>query len=142
MNRAAFRKTGVLSFLVLLVTAAFFSLPCHADMMVQVNPNIINIDANRYGDIRILTNLRYSVYRNDTVSIFVNDCQNSVAPISKTSDSLGNLILKFQLQALLSTEGLSLNIDAANTFEVVVVHEGVELSAIDDDVYIMSKSAD
>ena len=141
MNKDAYRKTGVLVILALVLATGFSASPCHADMMVQVNPNIINIDANRYGDIRILTNLRYSVYRSDTVFVYVNDCENSVAPISKTSDSLGNLILKFQLQDLLSTEGLSLNIDAENVFEIVVIHDGVDLAAQDDDVYIMSKKA-
>ena len=139
MNKDAFRKTGVLTVFSLVLATGFFASPCLADMMIQVNPNIINIEANRYGDIRILTNLRYSVHRNDAVYLYVNNGENSVAPIRKTRDSLGNLILKFQLQDLLSTEGLSLNIDALNVFEAVVIHDGVDLAAEDDDVYIMEK---
>lgn len=142
MKNSAIARTTVLSLLGLLLGAGLLAAPGYADMMVQVNPNIINIDANRLGDIRIFTNLRYSVYRSDEVFLYVNGCENSVAPISKSSDSLGNLILRFQLGSLLATEGVSLNIDAANTFEVVVMHLGVPLVAQDDDVYVMDKKID
>ena len=69
---------------------------------IDVSPKIINIESERWGDIRILTNMRYSFFATNGHSIFIyfND-SDSVENIRPTRDSLGNLVLKFSLEDLM-----------------------------------------
>lgn len=141
MDRAAFKKFRILPGLILFITILFAGLPCYADMTVEVSPNIINIDANRLGEIRVYTNLSYSTYRNCDVFIYVNFGPDSIENIVKTRDSLGNLILKFELEDLLALQD-QLEIDAENVFDVaVVVDENTILQGTDSQVYIMNKKS-
>jgi hypothetical protein len=72
---------------------------------IDVSPNIINIDSQRWGEIRIQTNMRYSFYATNGHSIFIyfNE-SDSIENIRATRDCLGNLILKFNLEDLLAIE--------------------------------------
>jgi hypothetical protein len=131
----------------LFTLAIFPPMTCFGESFIEVSPNIINIDANRFGDIRIFTNLRYANYdfSDDEVYVYINpvegDAGVSVENIRPSRDSLGNLILRFNLQDLLAVPNLQLNVDDYNTFEMVIVQAGDEFSYQDDSVYIMDKKS-
>jgi hypothetical protein len=87
---------------------------------IDVSPKSINIESERGGDIRILTDMRYSFYVTSGHSIFIyfNE-SDSVESIRATRDSLGNLILKFSLEELLFLENW-LKPNTVNDVRVVV----------------------
>lgn len=87
---------------------------------IDVSPKSINIESEREGDIRILTDMRYSFFVTSGHSIFIyfND-SDSVENIRATRDSLGNLILKFSLEELLFLEDW-LKPNTVNDVKVVV----------------------
>ena len=106
---------------------------------IDVSPNIINIESERNGAIRILTRLRYSLYAENGHSIFVyfND-SDSVENIKPTRDSLGNLILRFSLEDLLAIESW-LKPFSYNDVMVVVVMKNQDEYIGRDEVYITKK---
>jgi hypothetical protein len=106
---------------------------------VDVSPNIINIESERWGDIRILTDMRYSFYAANGHSIFIyfND-SDSVENIRATRDSLGNLILKFSLEDLLDLESW-LKPNNTNIVKAVVSMENGDEYTGQSDVYITKK---
>ena len=112
---------------------------------VDVSPNIINIESERKGEIRIFTNLAYSSFLSGggVPFIYFNQSLESVENIRATRDSLGNLILKFSLKALLklNLEENILEPDEDNLVTVVVsMTSGTEYSG-DALVYIVDKKA-
>lgn len=126
MNKAAFRKIGIPSvFCIAVMTfGLYLPLTCHGaeySMEVDFSPNIIKIDSQRWGEIRVFTDVAYSVYiaNEGEAFIYFNDCHPSVENIRATRDSWGNLILKFNLEDLLALEEC-LIVDALNTVQVVV----------------------
>ena len=106
---------------------------------IDVSPNIINIDSQRWGEIRILTNMRYSFYATNGHSIFIyfND-SDSVENIRATRDSLGNLILKFSLEDLLVVESWLRPNDTNEVKVVVSMDNGDEYAGLGE-VYINKK---
>jgi hypothetical protein len=112
---------------------------------VEVSPNIINIESERNGEIRIFTNLPYSSFLSGggVPFIYFNGSLESIENIRATRDSLGNLILKFGLEALLELnfEENILVPDEDNFVTVVVsMTSGTEHSG-DAPVYIVDKKA-
>lgn len=96
---------------------------------VNVSPNIINLESERWGDIRIYTSMRYSLYATSGHSIFVYfNGGESVENIRPTRDSLGNLILRFTLEDLLAVKD---NLRSHESNEVMVV-----VSMDNEDEYI------
>jgi len=154
MNVTVIKKIGVISVFCIALSAfaLYFPMICYGEetCTVEASPNIINIDGQRWGDIRIFTNLRYANYdfygddKDSEVFVYINpidgEVSESVANIVPSRDSWGNLILRFGLEDLLEKEDL-LNIDDYNTFQVVVIkNEGgvsEEYIGQDDDVFIM-----
>jgi hypothetical protein len=133
------RKIKWISVCSILLATIALSAPCYGQLILEVSPNIINIDSNRYGDIRIYTNLRYADFKSSVVFIAVNDSPPiEDGMITKTSDSLGNLILKFGLGELQAIES-HLNIDDYNDFRVGIEKDGVSLEGYDYGVYIIDK---
>jgi len=124
--------------------ALHLPLTCYgAGMTVDFSPKIINMDSQRWGEIRVFTNMRYSAFlaNSGTAFAYFNGGADSVPNIWGTRDSWGNLILKFTLEDLLVVEDDLLH-DALNSAEVVVVYEnGDEYSGFDDEVYVMDKQA-
>lgn len=156
MKKNIFKRVCLLSVFFVVMTAFAVHLPtkCYGETMrVEVSPNIINIDAQRLGEIRIFTDLRYANYDfygddcDSEVFVYVNDLNDSVENIRPTRDSWGNLILKFNLEDLLNVEGLmdSLIIDGNNTFTVVVIKSDDTGDTVwegaDSGVYVMDKKA-
>ena len=148
MNRTVGHKIGLVSVFCIAITALAFHMPmtCQGQdftLTVEFSPNIINIESIRLGEIRILTNMRYSFYIADGDSIFIyfNESLDSVQNIRATRDSLGNLILRFAMEDLLDRKG-DLNTDGFNDAEVVIVmNSGVEYSATDE-IFINAKQAE
>lgn len=124
--------------------ALYLPLTCYGDeyqMGVEVSPNIINVASQRVGEIRILTDMRYSNFTANGESIFIyfNE-SDSVENIRATRDSLGNLILKFDLEDLLVLDTFLLR-DQLNDVEVVVVMQnGDEYSGFGE-VHLTDKKA-
>jgi len=94
---------------------------------INVSPNIINLESERWGDVRIYTSLRYSLYATYGHSIFVyfND-SDSVENIRPTRDSLGNLILRFSVEDLLAIEGWLRSHESNEVTVVVSMDNGDE----------------
>ena len=111
-------------------------------MTVDVSPNIINIESQRLGEIRIFTDVSYSTYISNGESVFVyfNDGEQSVENIRVTRDSWGNLILKFDLEYLLVLAD-DLITDAYNSVSVVVVMNSGDEYRGESEVYITDKKA-
>jgi hypothetical protein len=110
-------------------------------MEVDFSPNIINIESERLGEIRVFTDMRYSTFvaEDNSVFIYFNDARESVPNIRATRDSLGNLILKFNLVDLLTLTDY-LDVDDFNSADVVVVMKnGDQYSGGDDEVYLADK---
>ena len=154
MDKTISKKVHIIAFfcIAMATLALHFPMTCYGQMQVEASPNLINIDAERYGDIRIFTDLPYSdfdFYGDDSdseVFIYINpvegEVSESIANISPSRDSLGNLILRFGLEDLLERKSL-LNIDDYNTFQVVVIKTvaGTISESIgqDDEVFIIDK---
>ena len=130
MNRAILKEFGMPSVLciAMILFALYLPMTCYGQeaLDVEFSPNMINIDSERVGQIRILTGMRYLFYNankaEEPLFIYFNDSEESVQNIGATSDSLGNLILRFNLVDLLDVEG-DLYVDELNVAEVVVVTE-------------------
>lgn len=109
---------------------------------VDVSPNIINTASDRHGEIRIWTDMKYVSYKNDTSNyahVFFNG-SDTVENIRATSDSLGNLILKFNLEDLLNLGEEFLILEEDNEVKVVVVISDSENIGYGS-VYIVGKKA-
>lgn len=144
MDRAIIKKIGMLCifFITLTTFALYLPLTCHGDeypMGVDVSPNIINLASQRVGEIRIYTNMRYSNYiaNGDSIFIYFNG-SDSVENIRATRDSLGNLILKFDLEDLLGLDSFLLA-NAYNEVEVVVVMKNEDEYSGLGEVYLTDK---
>ena len=127
-----------------IISFAFYSpTVCHGEeygLRVDFSPNIINISSERFGDIRVLTEMRYSsfVANGDSIFVYFSGCSDSVPNIKATRDSLGNLILRFRLEDLLHMQGC-LNSDAYNYPEVVITMDNGDEYIGDAEVYITDK---
>jgi hypothetical protein len=146
MKRAVSVKMRRVSAIAVVVSFLGLCLPsttlgAEYGLSIDVSPNIINIASERWGDIRILTRMRYSDYVADGSGAFVyfNDSE-SVSNITATRDSLGNLILKFSLNDLLVEED-HLLADAYNDVSVVVTMENGDEYIGEDQVYLVDKNA-
>ena len=65
MNRSVSKKLGILSFfcIAIMTIALYLPLTCYgAGMTVDFSPKIINIDSQRWGEIRVYTDMRYSSF--------------------------------------------------------------------------------
>lgn len=108
---------------ILIASAMSYALGGEDDVYsisIDVSSNIINLESERWGDVRIYTSVRYSLYAANGHSIFVyfND-SDSVENVRPSRDSLGNLILRFSLEDLLDLDGW-LKPHASNEVMVVV----------------------
>ena len=142
MSRTIFKNIGILSVICIAVAAFALYLPltCYG-MEVDFSPNIINIESERLGEIRVFTDMRYSAFvaGGGSAFIYFNGAEDSVENIRSTRDSLGNLILKFNLADLLTlTEYLDVD-DFNRVAGVVVMEDGVEYSGFDYEVYLANK---
>ena len=149
MNHVGLKRILVLSAYLVGVSVLVFSLPmtsvgaevedAQINIGIDVSPNIINIESERWGDIRILTDVRYSSYAANGHSIFVYfNGSDSVENIRATRDSLGNLIVKFSLEDLLVLESW-LKPNAANDVRVVVSMDNGDEYVGQSEVYITKK---
>ena len=145
MIAAAFYKKTGRSVLFTAITVFVLSLPliCYGaeySITVDVSPNIINIESQRLGEIRIFTNMKYSTFTaaDGDSFIYFNE-SDSVENIRATRDSWGNLILKFDLEDLLAVED-SLKPNESNDVLVVLVMNGDEYSGYSE-VLIVDKKA-
>jgi len=146
----SFLKSRVKLVLVLFAVSTFlaqFTLTCYGvegagveyPLGVDFSPNIINIESERWGEIRILTNMRYSFYASSGQAIFVYfNGSDSVENIRATRDSRGNLIIKFNLVDLLKLDS-HLIADTLNNTEVVVSMQNEDEYKGSTDVFIASK---
>lgn len=149
MKQVEFKKILVLSLFFSGMSVVLFTLPLMSYgtggenaqyfIDIDVSPNIINIESERWGDIRILTNMRYSFFATNGHSIFIyfND-SDSVENIRATRDSLGNLILKFSLEDLMAVESW-LKSNSANDVKVVVSMDNGDEYSGQGEVYITRK---
>ena len=148
MIRTISGKMGTLSFFCMAMMAVALVMPllCYGDdypVEADFSPKIINIESNRSGEIRVLTNLRYATFiaEGDSIFIYFNGGNDSVPNIQATRDSLGHLILRFTLEDLLAVQS-DLQIDGFNNALVVVVmRSGDEYIGSDGEVYIVDKLA-
>ena len=145
MIAAAFYKKTGRSVLFTAITVFVLSLPliCYGaeySITVDVSPNIINIESQRLGEIRIFTNMSYSTFRavDGESFIYFNESE-SVENIRATRDSWGNLILKFDIEDLLAIRD-SLKPNESNDVLVVLVMNGDEYSGYSK-VLIVEKKA-
>ena len=145
MIAAAFYKKTGRSVLFTAITVFVLSLPliCYGaeySITVDVSPNIINIESQRLGEIRIFTNMSYSTFRavDGESFIYFNESE-SVENIRATRDSWGNLILKFDIEDLLATRD-SLKPNESNDVLVVLVMNGDEYSGYSK-VLVVEKKA-
>ncbi|MFC2163796.1 hypothetical protein ACFLT2_02220 [Acidobacteriota bacterium] len=150
MTQVQLRKILVLSLFFIGMSAFVFFLPMTSYgaggenaqyfIGIDVSPNIINIESERLGEIRILTNMRYSFYaaNGDSIFIYFNVGEDSVENVRATRDSLGNLILKFSLEDLMAIES-SLNPNDTNKVIAVVVMENGDEYTGEDEVYLSKK---
>lgn len=149
MKHVELKKILVLSLVFFGMSAAAFFLPMMSygaegeiaqySLGIDFSPNIINIESERYGEIRILTDMRYSFFATYGHSIFIYfNGSDSVENIRPTRDSLGNLILKFSLEDLLVLESW-LRPNDVNAVKVVVSMDNGDEYMGQDDVYITKK---
>ena len=149
MNHVGLKKILVLSVYLIGMSAFVLFLPMTSvgtevedaqfNIGIDVSPNIINIESERWGDIRILTDVRYSSYAANGHSIFIYfNGSDSVENIRATRDSLGNLILKFSLEDLMVLENW-LKPNAVNDVKVVVVMDDGDGYTGQGEVYITKK---
>ena len=147
MKRAVSNKIVLLSVFCLAITAfALYSpMVCHGEeyeLAFDFSPNIINISSERWGDIRILTGMRYSFFvgNGHSISLYFNDSPESVQNIRATRDSLGNLILRFSIDDLLMLKDYLLS-DAFNDAVLVITMTNEDEYTGEGQVYINDKKA-
>ena len=146
MNKTILKKIGMLSLFFVALTTFALQLPvtCYGEeysLFIDFSPNIINIASQRNGEIRLFTKMRYSFFTANRGEAFIyfNDSE-SIENIRATRDSLGNLILKFNLEDLLAL-GSSVIPDFFNNVDVVItINNGDEYTG-QDGVYIVDKKA-
>jgi len=149
MSKAFFRKVVTVSaaFALLSVVASPPSALCSETAVagsvypvnIEFSPNIVNIDSERHGEIRIFTDLRYSLYAANGYAVFIYfNGSDSVENIRPTRDSLGNLIFKFHLVDLLELADW-LKADSLNAVEVVISMQNGDEYTGKSDVYLASK---
>jgi hypothetical protein len=149
MKHGGMKQTVALSLYLMGMSAFVFFLPIsgygaggegpESSIGIDVSPNIINIESERWGDIRILSDMRYSFYAASGHSIFIYfNGSDSVENIRPTRDSLGNLILKFSLEDLLVLEDWLVP-NAANAVKVVVVMDNGDGYTGHGEVYLAKK---
>jgi hypothetical protein len=149
MKQVKLKKILVMSLFIIGMSAVVFFLPLTSYgaggenaqyfIDIDVSPNIINIESERWGDIRILTNMRYSFFATNGHSIFIyfNE-SDSVENVRATRDSLGNLILKFNLDDLMVLESW-LKPNNVNDVKVVVSMDNGDEYSGQGEVYITKK---
>ena len=151
MNRTVRHKIGLVSVFCIAITALAFHMPmtCQGEeyqIDVEFSPNIINIESIRVGDIRILTSMRFSTYfaaESVSISVYFNECSESVQNITAYRDSLGRLYLRFALEELIALQKyLVTDGSTSNTAEVVVVMENGDEYKGEDEVFINAKKAE
>ena len=148
MSTTIFKNIGIVSVscIAIITCVLYIPLTCYGaeySMEVDFSPNIINIESERLGEIRVFTDMRYSAFVADGHSAFIyfNNGNDSVSNIRATRDSWGNLILKFNLVDLLTLR-THLAVDDFNSADVVVVmNNGDQYSGADDEVYLADKKA-
>jgi hypothetical protein len=145
MKRNLSRRIELLSLvLIAIVSFALYSpTVCHGEeygLSVDFSPFTINISSERLGAIRVLTDVRYSnfVAHGDSMFIYFNECSDSIPNIRATRDSLGNLILRFSLNDLLSVENCLVR-DEYNQFVAVITMENGDEYIGEGEVYITDK---
>jgi hypothetical protein len=145
MEKILSRRNELLSlFCMFIIAFALYSpLVCHGEeygLSVDFSPYTINISSERLGAIRVLTDVRYSnfVADGDSMFIYFNGCSDSVPNIKATRDSLGNLILRFSLDDLLSVENCLVR-DEYNQFVAVITMENGDEYIGEEEVYITDK---
>jgi len=132
------RFSIIFTFLAIFALSA--QLICYA-MEADVSPYIINIESQRLGEIRIYTDVRFSTFiSNEGCAFIYFNNSDSVENITTTRDSLGNLILKFDLVDLLSIESFLFMDQANNVTVVVVMNDGSEYEGYSE-VFIVDKKA-
>jgi len=126
MKRVVFKKISVSSvfcaaLLIFLLQVPAITFGAEYETEVNASPYIINIEAQRLGDIRIFTSLGYSFFiaNSGQAFVYINGSEESVENIRATRDSRGNLILKFALEDLLALENL-LALNDVNDVKVVL----------------------
>jgi len=144
MNKTILKKIGMLSFFCVALSTFALQLPvtCYGEeysLFIDSSPNIINIASERNGEIRLFTEMKYSFFTSNGGEAFIyfNDSE-SIENIRATRDSLGNLILKFNLEDLLALETFLVP-DAFNDVEVVVVMNNGDAYSGLDEVYLADK---
>ena len=147
MNRTNCKKIGLLSMCCIFITlfALYSPMVCHGeeyDLSFDFSPNIINISGERLGDIRVLTRMRYSFYaaNGDSIFMYFNVCDDSVPGIRATRDSLGNLILRFSMENLLTVEDCLVS-DSVNDVEVVITMTNGDEYIGEGEIFINDKKA-
>ena len=146
MNKTTFKKIGMLSLFCVALSTFALQLPviCYGaeySLFIDPSPNIINIASERNGEIRFFTEMKYSFFTSNGGEAFIyfNDSE-SIENIRATRDSLGNLILKFNLEDLLAL-GSSVIPDFFNNVAVVItIHNGDEYTG-QEEIYIVDKKA-
>ena len=147
MTRATCNKIGLLSLCCIAITSFAFYAPtvCHGEdytLSFDFSPNIINVSSERLGAIRVSTRMSYSFFvaNGYSISIYFNGCEDSVPDIRATRDSLGNLILRFSIENLLTVKDCLLS-DAFNDVEVVITMKNGDEYIGEGETYINDKKA-
>ena len=149
MTKAMLKKILELSLFFMMISTVVLLLPLKSFgtgeegsqyvINIDVSPHIVNIESERGGEIRILTNMRYSLFAANGHSIFIYfNGSDSVENIRPTRDSLGNLVLKFNLEDLLTLQSW-LKPKELNDVKVVVSMDNGDEYEGQDDVYITIK---
>jgi len=156
MNRSIFKNICVPSIFVIFTISLLLHFPMTGwaeeyPLAFEFSPNIINLDSDRFGEIRIKTRMGYSFYtankaEENPLHIYfnpelgVNCSEESVLNIRATRDSLGNLILRFGLEDLMALEDCLLRGQFNSATVVVTMNNGDEYIG-EGEVYLDGKKA-
>lgn len=156
MNKTIYKKIFLPSILLLFTLSFLLSFPTTGwtdeySLVLEFSPNIINLESDRVGEIRIKTGMAYSFYiankaDENPIHVYFNSdlsdkCSGeSVLNIKATRDSLGNLILRFSLEDLLALEDCLLG-GQFNMAEVVVTMNNGDEYIGGQEVYLAVKRA-
>ncbi|MFC1524424.1 hypothetical protein ACFL6N_06495 [Thermodesulfobacteriota bacterium] len=154
MKNLLLKYLSSLTVLLLALAAFTFQLPgtclgADYELIVNASPNIINIESERWGEIRIFTRMSYAKYQLYGAGAFiyfnVNDISecDSIDGIRATRDSWGNLILKFHLEDIRAND-CPINPGEYNTIKVVLlleINEQIYQYSGESHVYIVTKHA-
>ena len=145
MNRSVRNKIGLAFVFCMAITVFALQAPtvCRGeDLTFEFSPNNITLSAERLGEIRILTGMRYSFFtaNEGTPFLYFNECSPSVENIKASRDSLGNLILRFSLEDLLALEECLIN-DFFNKAKLVItLNNGTEYIGYGE-IYLNAKAS-